>query len=47
MPCYTWRKSCYTLTDPCTSAIVNQPCTTQIWFWVLAGALGIAALVRK
>lgn len=47
MPCYTWRRNCLTLPDPCSFAIQQQACTPQIWFWLLASALGVAALVRK
>lgn len=45
--CYTWKKTCLVQTDPCTQTIVGGECKTQVWFWVLAGALSIAALVRK
>jgi hypothetical protein len=47
--CYTWERKCYaqSFPDPCH---VNDPqdsgCgSTPVWFWVMAGALGLALMV--
>jgi hypothetical protein len=47
--CYTWQPRCYanSFPDPCQ---VNSPgaascLSTPVWFWVMAGALGLALIV--
>lgn len=46
--CYTWERECQSTSfpNPCAQAAATVTCAeTPLWFWVLAGALGVALFV--
>jgi len=47
MPCYTWKKGCYSAVSGCQGTGSSVCAPTVQWFWLLAGILGVALVVKK
>jgi hypothetical protein len=46
--CYTWEANCLTFPNPCATTQVAPNCAEPAcWFWILAGAVGIALVLEK